>query len=240
MITKYLLFFWSNVSVLTLWDFRYSFKTCPALGGGTLAPFLLIWYSLAFSDQFTVFQSFTTSISFFQTFSFLYGFFFLFCLNRWNVLCQSILRNHGYYFSKGLSKSLLTYRVNFFIYHWPYIFHFLLCWLEDFFSWKLFGSNFTSMNASLLLATQPVLFFKRLLSTCVVKRQHLHSSTWHRVFLPWAVFCQLSVEYAFRYCCFFSGGDHCEIWLSMALYFLIKRPIDENINFCNCTSFFYI
>ena len=63
MITKYLLFFWSNVSVLTLWDFRYSFKTCPALGGGTLAPFLLIWYSLAFSDQFTVFQSFTTSIS---------------------------------------------------------------------------------------------------------------------------------------------------------------------------------
>ena len=108
------------------------------------------------------------------------------------------------------------------------------------FSWKLFGSNFTSMNASLLLATQPVLFFKRLLSTCVVKRQHLHSSTWHRVFLPWAVFCQLSVEYAFRYCCFFSGGDHCEIWLSMALYFLIKRPIDENINFCNCTSFFYL
>ena len=62
MIAKYLLFFWSNVLVLTPQDFRYSFKTCPALGGGTLAPFLLIWYSLAFSDQFTVFQSFTSSI----------------------------------------------------------------------------------------------------------------------------------------------------------------------------------
>lgn len=93
------------------------------------------------------------------------------------------------------------------------------------------------MNASLLLATQPVLFFKRLLSTGVVKRQHLHSSTWHRVFLPWAVFCQLSTEYALRNCCFFSGGDHCEIWLSMALCFLRKRPINEDM-FYDCASFF--
>ena len=78
---------------------------------------------------------------------------------------------------------------------------------------------FTSVDASLLLTTQPVLFLKRLLSTGVVKRQHLHSSTWCTVFLPWAVFSQLSIEYAFRYCSFFSGGNHCEIWLSMALYF---------------------
>ena len=112
--------------------------------------------------------------------------------------------------------------------------------------WKIFFPE-SSLARILLLWMPPFcsphnlcFFFKRLLSTGVVKRQHLHSSTWHRVFLPWAVFCQLSVEYAFRYCCFFSGGDHCEIWLSMALYFLIKRPIDENINFCNCTSFFYL
>ena len=100
--------------------------------------------------------------------------------------------------------------------------------LKIFFPESSLAQLFTSVNASLLLATQPVFFLKRLLSTGVVKRQHLHSSTWCRVFLPWEIFCQLSTEYAFRYCCFFSGGDHCEIWLSMALR---KRPINENVNF---------
>lgn len=35
----------------------------------------------------------------------------------------------------------------------------------------------------------------------------------------------------------FSGGDHCEIWLSMALCFLRKRPINEDM-FYDCASFF--
>ena len=91
--------------------------------------------------------------------------------------------------------------------------------VKIFFPESSLAQLFTSVDASLLLTTQPVLFLKRLLCTGVVKRQHLHFSIWCTVFLPWAVFCQSSIEYAFRYCCFFSGGNHCEIWLSMALYF---------------------
>ena len=79
--------------------------------------------------------------------------------------------------------------------------------------------QFMNGHASLLLTTQPVLFLKRLLSTGVVKRQHLHSSTWCTVFLPWAVFSQLSIEYAFRYCSFFFWQRPLWNWLSMALYF---------------------
>ena len=205
MIAKYLLFFWSNVLVLTPQDFSYSFKTCPALGGGTFAPFLLIWYSLAFSDQFTVFQSFTSSICCSRFPSTVLGMCDLFCClgafftlllassmvsKHSTILCLFLatkdfrwaiwrstsfffpgifyiflkfplfftdfffwpqqvklslspsLGNHGHYFSKGLSQLLLTYRVEFLIYYWPYVFHFFLCWCEDFFSWKLFGSTF--------------------------------------------------------------------------------------------------
>ena len=111
------------------------------------------------------------------------------------------LGNHRHYFFKGLSQLLLTYRVKFLIYYWPYVFHFFLCWCEDFFPESSLAQLFTSVDASLLLTTQPVLFLKRLLCTGVVKRQHLHFSIWCTVFLPWAVFCQSSIEY----CCFFSG-----------------------------------
>ena len=173
-------------------------------------------------------------LHFLKIFSFRYGFFF--CLDRWNLLCQPSLRNHGHYFSKGLSQSLLTYRFKFFIYHCPSLsLLFVLVW-RFFLPESSLAQLFTSVNGSLLFATQPVLFLKRLLSTGVVKRQHLHS-TRCRVFLPWAVFCQLSTEYALRNCCFFSGGDHCEIWLSMALCFLRKRPINEDM-FYDCASFF--
>ena len=55
-------------------------------------------------------------------------------------------------------------------------YHFFLCWFEDFFPESSLAQLFTSVNGSLLLATQPVLFLKRLLSTGVVKRQHLHST----------------------------------------------------------------
>ena len=159
-----------------------------------------------------------------------------FCLDRWNLLCQPSLRNHGHYLSKGLSQSLLTYRFKFLIYHCPSLsLLFVLVW-KFFLPESSLAQLFTSVNGSLLFATQPVLFLKRLLSTGVVKRQHLHS-TRCRVFLPWAVFCQLSTEYALRNCCFFSGGDHCEIWLSMALCFLRKRPINEDM-FYDCASFF--
>ena len=173
-------------------------------------------------------------LHFLKIFSFRYGFFF--CLDRWNLLCQPSLRNHGHYFSKGLSQSLLTYRFKFFIYHCPSLsLLFVLVW-RFFLPESCLAQLFTSVNGSLLFATQPVLFLKRLLSTGVVKRQHLHS-TRCRVFLPWAVFCQLSTEYALRNCCFFSGGDYCEIWLSMALCFLRKRPINEDM-FYDCASFF--
>ena len=175
-------------------------------------------------------------LHFLKIFSFRYGFFF--CLDRWNLLCQPSLRNHGHYFSKGLSQSLLTYRFKFLIYHCPSLsLLFVLVW-RFFVPESSLAQLFTSVNGSLLFATQPVLFLKRLLSTGVVKRQHLHS-TRCRVFLPWAVFCQLSTEYALRNCCFFSGGDHCEIWLSMALCFLRKRPINEDM-FYDCASFFYL
>ena len=97
---------------------------------------------------------------------------------------------------------------------------FLLVW-RFFFPGSSLAWLFTSVDASLLLATQPVLFLKRLLSTGVVKRQHLHSSTWCTVF-----FTLGSLLLAFHKCNmrldtvpFFSGGDHCKIWLSMALYF---------------------
>ena len=173
-------------------------------------------------------------LHFLKIFSFRYGFFF--CLDRWNLLCEPSLRNHGHYFSKGLSQSLLTYRFKVFIYHCPSLsLLFVLVW-RFFLPESSLAQLFTSVNGSLLFATQPVLFLKRLLSTGVVKRQHLHS-TRCRVFLPWAVFCQLSTEYALRNCCFFSGGDHCEIWLSMALCFLRKRPINEDM-FYDCASFF--
>ena len=245
MIAKYLLFFWSNVLVLTPQDFRYSFKTCPALGGGTLAPFLLIWYSLAFSDQFTVFQSFTSSISYSRFPSTVLGTCDLFCLL-------------GAFFALLLASSMVSNILPFFAFSWlwkifrwarwrltslffPGIFYILLkfsLFFTDFFLpqqvklslstqpwepwtfllqrtfpvapymqswipyllltlcfsllfllvWRFFfpGSSlawlFTSVDASLRLATQPVLFLKRLLSTGVVKRQHLHSSTWCTVF----------------------------------------------------------
>ena len=105
MIAKYLLFFWSNVLVLTPQDFRYSFKTCPALGGGTLAPFLLIWYSLAFSDQFTVFQSFTSSISYSRFPSTVLGTCNLFCLL-------------GAFFALLLASSMVSNILPFFAFSW--------------------------------------------------------------------------------------------------------------------------
>ena len=255
--------------MLTPQDFRYSFKTCPALGGGTLAPFLLIWYSLAFSDQFTVLQSFTSSIScsrfpstvlgtcdlfcrlgaffalllassmvstfyhslpfpgckrfslsqvkvdiiifsrnflhFFKIFSFLYGFFFLpqqvkLSLSTqpwepWTFLLQRTFPVAPY-MQSWITYLLLTLCFSLL---------FLLVW-RFFFPGSSLAWLFTSVDASLLLATQPVLFLKRLLSTGVVKRQHLHSSTWCTVFLPWAVFSKFSIEYAFRYCSFFFLG----------------------------------
>ena len=105
MIAKYLLFFWSNVLVLTPQDFRYSFKTCPALGGGTFAPFLLIWYSLAFSDQFTVFQSFTSSISCYRFPSTVLGTCNLFC-------CL------GAFFALLLASSMVSNILPFFAFSW--------------------------------------------------------------------------------------------------------------------------
>lgn len=113
-------------------------------------------------------------LHFLKIFSFRYGFFF--CLDRWNLLCQPSLRNHGHYFSKGLSQSLLTYRFKFFIYHCPSLsLLFVLVW-RFFLPESSLAQLFTSVNGSLLFATQPVLFLKRLLSTGVVKRQHLHST----------------------------------------------------------------
>ena len=101
---------------------------------------------------------------------------FFFGLDRWNLLCQPSLRNHGHYFSKGLSQSLLTYRFKFFIYHCPSLsLLFVLVW-RFFLPESSLAQLFTSVNGSLLFATQPVLFLKRLLSTGVVKRQHLHST----------------------------------------------------------------
>ena len=257
MIAKYLLFFWSNVLVLTPQDFRYSFKTCPALGGGTLAPFLLIWYSLAFSDQFTVFQSFTSSISYSRFPSTVLGTCDLFCcLGAFFalLLASSMVSNilpffafswlrkifvepgegwHHYFFqefSTFFLNFLFSLRIFFlpqqvklslstqpwepwtfllqrtfpvapYMQSWiPYLLLTLCFSLLFLLVWRFFfpGSSlawlFTSVDASLLLTTQPVLFLKRLLSTGVVKRQNLHSSTWCIVFLPWAVFSQLSIN----------------------------------------------
>lgn len=114
----------------------------------------------------------------FSTFfkNFLFSLRICFCLDRWNLLCQPSLRNHGHYFSKGLSQSLLTSRFKFLIYHCPSLsLLFVLVW--RFFSPESsLAQLFTSVNGSLLLDTQPVLILKRLLSTGVVKRQHLHST----------------------------------------------------------------
>ena len=258
MIAKYLLFFWSNVLVLTPQDFRYSFKTCPALGGGTLAPFLLIWYSLAFSDQFTVFQSFTSSIScsrfpstvlgmcdlfcclgaFFTlllassmvskhstilclflaakdfrwarwrlTSLFFPGIFyiflkfslfftdFFFCLNRWNFLCQPSLGNHGHSFSKGLSQLLLTCRVEFLIYYWPYVFHFFFCWFEDFFFLEALWLDFLLLWMPPFGSPHNLCFFWRGYSLLVLLRDNICILLLGaQFFLPWAVFSQLSIN----------------------------------------------
>lgn len=235
MIAKYLLFFWSNVLVLTPQDFRYSFKPCPALGGGTFAPFLLIWYSLAFSDQFTVFQSFTSSISCsrfpstvlgtcdlfcclgaffalllassmvsnilpFFAFSWLRKIFvepgecwhhyfsrnflhflkfslffmdFLFCLNRWNFLCQPSLGNHGHSFSKGLSQLLLTCRVKFLIYYWPYVFHFFFLLVWRFFFLEALGLDFLLLWMPPFCSPHNLCFFWRGYSLLVLLRDNI-------------------------------------------------------------------
>ena len=173
-------------------------------------------------------------LHFLKIFSFRYGFFF--CLDRWNLLCQPSLRNHGHYFSKGLSQSLLTYRFKFFIYHCPSLsLLFVLVW-RFFLPESSLAQLFTSVNGSLLFATQPVLFLKRLLSTGVVKRQHLHS-TRCRVFFTLGSLLPAFHRICIKKLLLFSGGDHCEIWLSMALCFLRKRPINEDM-FYDCASFF--
>ena len=246
MIAKYLLFFWSNVLVLTPQDFSYSFKTCPALGGGTFAPFLLIWYSLAFSDQFTVLQSFTSSISCSRFPSTVLGMCNLFC-------------RLGAFFALLLASSMVSNILPFFAFSWlrkifvepgegwHHLFfqEFSTFFLNFLFSLRIF---FLPQQVKLSLSTQPwepwtfllqrtfpvapymqswipyllltlcfsllfllvwrffflealwlhflllwmppfgsphnltVLFLKRLLSIGVVKRQHLHSSTWCTVF----------------------------------------------------------
>ena len=44
-------------------EFRYSFKSCPAFGGGVLSPVFLMLYSFAFSDRLTVVQVLTSCMS---------------------------------------------------------------------------------------------------------------------------------------------------------------------------------
>ena len=61
-------------------------------------------------------------------------------------------------------------------------FHFFSCWF--FLAESSLAQLYTSVNGSLLFATQPVLFLKRLLSTGVVKRQHLHSTRCRVFFYP--------------------------------------------------------
>ena len=161
---------------------------------------------------------------------------FFFGLDRWNLLCQPSLRNHGHYFSKGLSQSLLTYRFKFFIYHCPSLsLLFVLVW--RFFYQKALWLNFLLLWMDPFCSLHNLCSFWRGYSLPVSLRDSTCILRGAEFFLPWAVFCQLSTEYALRNCCFFSGGDHCEIWLSMALCFLRKRPINEDM-FYDCASFF--
>ena len=120
-------------------------------------------------------------LHFFKIFSFLYGFFFLpqqvkLSLSTqpwepWTFLLQRTFPVAPY-MQSWIPYLLLTLCFSLL---------FLLVW-RFFFPGSSLAWLFTSVDASLLLATQPVLFLKRLLSTGVVKRQHLHSSTWCTVF----------------------------------------------------------
>ena len=106
-------------------------------------------------------------LHFFKIFSFLYG--FLFCLDRWNLLCQPSLRNHGHYFSKGLSQSLLTYRFKFLIYHCPSLsFLFVLVW--RFFSQKALWLNFLLLWMDPFCSLHNLCFFWRAYSLPVSLR----------------------------------------------------------------------
>ena len=141
-------------------------------------------------------------LHFFKIFSFLYGFFF--CLNRWNFLCQPSLGNHGHSFSKGLSQLLLTCRVEFLIYYWPYVFHFFFCWFEDFFFLEALWLDFLLLWMPPFCSPHNLCFFWRGYSLLVLLRDNICILLLGaQFFLPWAVFSQLSIEYAFRYCSFF-------------------------------------
>ena len=116
-------------------------------------------------------------------------------------------------------------------------FHFFSCWFEDFFYQKALWLNFILLWMDPFCSLHNLCSFWRGYSLPVSLRDSTCILRGAEFFLPWAVFCQLSTEYALRNCCFFSGGDHCEIWLSMALCFLRKRPINEDM-FYDCASFF--
>ena len=139
-------------------------------------------------------------LHFFKISSFLYRFFF-FGLNRWNFLCHPALGTMDITSPKDFPSCSLHTESNSLYITDPMFFTSFCVGVKIFFPESSLAQLFTSVDASLLLTTQPVLFLKRLLCTGVVKRQHLHFSIWCTVFLPWAVFCQSSIEY----CCFFSG-----------------------------------
>ena len=129
---------------------------------------------------------------------------FFFCLNRWNFLCQPSLGNHGHSFSKGLSQLLLTCRVEFLIYYWPYVFHFFFCWFEDFFFLEALWLDFLLLWMPPFCSPHNLCFFWRGYSLLVLLRDNICILLLGaQFFLPWAVFSQLSIEYAFRYCSFF-------------------------------------
>ena len=125
------------------------------------------------------------------------------------------LGNHGHYFCKGLSQLLLTYRVEFLIYYWPYVFHFFLCWCEDFFSWKLFGSTFYFCGCLPSAHHTTCPFFWRGYSVLVLLRDNICIFLFGaQFFYPGQSFASLPLNTVA-----FFLANHCEIWPSMALYF---------------------
>ena len=134
-------------------------------------------------------------------------------------LLSPSLRNHRHYFSKGLSQLLLTYRVEFLIYYWPYVFHFFLCWCEDFFFLKALWLNFLLLWMPPFCSPHNLSFFWRGYSVLVLLRDNIYIFLFGaQFFYPGQSFASLPLNMHVDTVAFFLA-NHCEIWLSMALYF---------------------
>ena len=128
------------------------------------------------------------------------------------------LGNHGHYFSIGLSQLLLTYRVEFLIYYWPcFSLLFVLVW--RFFFLKALWLNFLLLWMPPFCSPHNLSFFWRGYSVLVLLRENICIFLFGaQFFYPGQSFASLPLNMHLDTVAFFLA-NHCEIWLSMALYF---------------------